>query len=50
MENVNIALVPLGTPLLAGPGAIAATIVYVRQAHGQLGCYSRWPPRSWPCT
>ena len=29
----------LGTPLLAGPGAIAATIVYVRQAHGQFGSY-----------
>ena len=30
----NVALVPLGTPLLAGPGAIVATIVYVRGAHG----------------
>lgn len=39
VEDVNVALVPLGTPLLAGPGAIAATIVYVRQAHGQLGAY-----------
>lgn len=39
LEDVNIALVPLGTPLLAGPGAIAATIVYVRQAHGHLGSY-----------
>lgn len=28
--NVNVALVPLGTPLLAGPGAIVATIVFVR--------------------
>jgi multiple antibiotic resistance protein len=34
VEDVNIALVPLGTPLLAGPGAIAATIVFVRQAEG----------------
>jgi multiple antibiotic resistance protein len=34
VEDVNIALVPLGTPLLAGPGAIAATIVFVRQADG----------------
>ena len=33
-DDVNVALVPLGTPLIAGPGAIAATIVYVRQAHG----------------
>lgn len=38
-EDVNVALVPLGTPLLAGPGAIAATIVFVRQAHGQVGAY-----------
>ncbi|GAB3648973.1 MarC family protein [Glycomyces tarimensis] len=28
----NIALVPLGTPLLAGPGAIVAVILYVEQA------------------
>ena len=39
VEDVNIALVPLGTPLLAGPGAIAATIVFVRQANGQLASY-----------
>jgi len=31
---VNVALVPLGTPLLAGPGAIVATIVFVQQAEG----------------
>src|SRR6266568_1764779 len=43
VEDVNIALVPLGTPLLAGPGAIAATIVYVRQAHGQFGSYVALP-------
>jgi multiple antibiotic resistance protein len=30
-EGVSIALVPLGTPLLAGPGAIVAIIVLVRQ-------------------
>ncbi|MHB8341381.1 MAG: MarC family protein [Mycobacteriales bacterium] len=34
IDDVNVALVPLGTPLIAGPGAIAATIVFVRQAHG----------------
>ena len=39
VEDVNIALVPLGTPLLAGPGAIAATIVFVRQANGELASY-----------
>src|SRR3954466_2428822 len=32
--TANVALVPLGTPLLAGPGAIVATIVFVRGAHG----------------
>jgi multiple antibiotic resistance protein len=34
VEEVNVALVPLGTPLLAGPGAIVATIVFARRAHG----------------
>ncbi|WP_370946838.1 MarC family protein [Amycolatopsis sp. cg5] len=38
-DDVNVALVPLGTPLLAGPGAIAATIVFVRQADGHVGAY-----------
>jgi multiple antibiotic resistance protein len=32
VSEVNVALVPLGTPLLAGPGAIVATIVFVRDA------------------
>ncbi len=31
-SNVNIAFVPLGTPLLAGPGAIVATMLFVRRA------------------
>ena len=31
-SDVNVALVPLGTPLLAGPGAIVATIIFVKQA------------------
>src|SRR3954469_4330109 len=34
VPDVNVALVPLGTPLLAGPGAIVATIVFVRGARG----------------
>jgi multiple antibiotic resistance protein len=34
VDNVNVALVPLGTPLLAGPGAIVATIVFVQKAEG----------------
>jgi multiple antibiotic resistance protein len=32
--GVNVALVPLGTPLLAGPGAIVATMLAVEKAHG----------------
>ena len=28
----NVAMVPLGTPLLAGPGAIVATMVFVQRA------------------
>ena len=39
VKDVNVALVPLGTPLLAGPGAIVATIVFVQQADG-LGDYT----------
>jgi multiple antibiotic resistance protein len=34
VHDVNVALVPLGTPLLAGPGAIVATIVFVRRSDG----------------
>jgi multiple antibiotic resistance protein len=32
--RTNVAFVPLGTPLLAGPGAIVATMLFVRQVHG----------------
>jgi multiple antibiotic resistance protein len=35
-EEVNVSMVPLGTPLLAGPGAIAATIVFAKGVHGVL--------------
>jgi multiple antibiotic resistance protein len=31
-ESVNVALVPLGTPLLAGPGAIVAVMVFAKRA------------------
>jgi multiple antibiotic resistance protein len=31
--EVNVALVPLGTPLLAGPGAIVATMVFSQRVH-----------------
>ncbi len=32
MATVNVAFVPLGTPLLAGPGAIVATMLFVQRA------------------
>lgn len=32
-DDVNVSMVPLGTPLLAGPGAIAATIVFSKNVH-----------------
>jgi multiple antibiotic resistance protein len=31
--DVNVAMVPLGTPLLAGPGAIVAVILFVQHIH-----------------
>jgi multiple antibiotic resistance protein len=31
--GANVALVPLGTPLLAGPGAIVATMVFSKRVH-----------------
>ncbi len=33
----NVALVPIGTPLLAGPGAIVATMLFVERADGPAG-------------
>lgn len=33
-RDANVALVPLGTPLLAGPGAIVATMVFVQRVDG----------------
>ncbi len=41
----NVALVPLGTPLLAGPGAIVATMLFVQAGRGG----GRLPvDRAWP--
>ncbi len=31
-DDVNVALVPLGTPLIAGPGAIVAVMLFMQQA------------------
>ena len=33
-QKANVAFVPLGTPLLAGPGAIVATMLFVRRVNG----------------
>jgi multiple antibiotic resistance protein len=35
--GTNVALVPLGTPLLAGPGAIVATMLFSRDVHNVPG-------------
>jgi multiple antibiotic resistance protein len=40
--DANVALVPLGTPLLAGPGAIAATMLAVAEADDLGGRVSVW--------
>ncbi|MFI2755116.1 MarC family protein [Cellulomonas sp. P22] len=39
-KGVNAAIVPLGTPLLAGPGAIVATMVFVQSSDGTAGDWS----------
>ncbi len=36
-QRTSIAMVPLGTPLLAGPGAIVATIVFTERSSGAGG-------------
>lgn len=38
----NVALVPLAIPLIAGPGAIVATMVYVQQASGLAEHVGLW--------
>jgi len=34
LSTASVAFVPLGTPLLAGPGAIVAVMLFVQRAHG----------------
>lgn len=34
VTTASVAFVPLGTPLLAGPGAIVAVMLFVQRAHG----------------
>ena len=47
--DVNVALVPLGTPLLAGPGAIVATMVFV-QAVDDAQSFAAVPSARRSCT
>ncbi|MEU0066564.1 MarC family protein [Streptomyces albidoflavus] len=41
-KDVNVALVPLGMPLLAGPGAIVSVILAVQDADGTSAQVSVW--------
>ncbi|MBL1095892.1 MarC family protein [Streptomyces coffeae] len=41
-KDVNVALVPLGMPLLAGPGAIVSVILAVQHAKGVADQISVW--------
>ncbi|EFG09094.1 Integral membrane protein [Streptomyces clavuligerus] len=41
-KDVNVALVPLGMPLLAGPGAIVSVILAVQNADGAAEQISVW--------
>ncbi|MGW2508053.1 MarC family protein [Streptomyces scopuliridis] len=41
-KDVNVALVPLGMPLLAGPGAIVSVILAVQHADGAPARISVW--------
>lgn len=41
-KDVNVALVPLGMPLLAGPGAIVTVILAVQHADGPGGQLAVW--------
>ena len=39
-QRTSVAMVPLGTPLLAGPGSIVATIVFFERAQGPAEWFS----------
>ncbi|MFD7920218.1 MarC family protein [Streptomyces sp. NPDC059740] len=41
-KDVNVALVPLGMPLLAGPGAIVSVILAVQHTDGFGGQFAVW--------
>ncbi|HEY3483795.1 MAG TPA: MarC family protein, partial [Ilumatobacteraceae bacterium] len=41
-QRTSIAMVPLGTPLLAGPGVIVATIVFVGNADSRAEWLAIW--------
>jgi multiple antibiotic resistance protein len=40
METASVAFVPLGTPLLAGPGAIVAVMLFVQRVHGVTNAFA----------
>ena len=39
-DDVNVALVPLGTPLIAGPGAIVAVMLFMQQAETSIELFA----------
>jgi multiple antibiotic resistance protein len=43
-------MVPLGTPLLAGPGAIVATMIYVQKADTNTQIIGLANCSFWQCT
>jgi len=40
IETASVAFVPLGTPLLAGPGAIVAVMLFVQRVHGVTNAFA----------
>jgi len=40
VDTASVAFVPLGTPLLAGPGAIVAVMLFVQRAHGVANAFA----------
>ena len=47
-EQESVGVVPLGTPLLAGPGSISTAIIYANKATTGSTRASCWQPACWP--
>ena len=47
-EQESVGVVPLGTPLLAGPGSISTAIIYANKATTGSTSASWWRSASWP--